>query len=261
MTKILKLALAWLVCLALVSCGGGGGSSGSSVFPGANPPATPVTPVTPAATSVDVLASAVQLGSSSGDEITVTAVVKGPGNVGLAGAPVAFSADSGNLTSAATVTDATGSATATLSAGSDKTNRKITVTATSGTASGSIVVPVVATTASPTAAATAIDVLASAVQLGSGGDQVTISAIVKGAGQRQSAVGAGVVLGRFRNSALAGRHDRRHRAGDGDAVDRFRQEQPQHQGQRGVGQRQRFDRRTGGRHRARLCWGHDGAAR
>lgn len=181
--KILRIACAWLTSLALVACGGGGGSAGTSGFntgTGTGTGTTP-TPTTSEAVSVDLLASAVQLGSS-GDAVTITAVVKGPGNVSLVNAPVSFGSDSGNLTSAATVTDRTGIATATLAAGSDKSNRTIKVTASSGAASGSIEIPVVANTSTASAAATAIDVLTSAVQLGTGGDQVTISAIVKGAG-------------------------------------------------------------------------------
>jgi len=58
---------------------------------------------------------------------------------------VSFSVDSGTLLSPASVTDASGVATATLSTGSDKSNRNIKVTVLSGSVSGSIVIPVAGT--------------------------------------------------------------------------------------------------------------------
>lgn len=138
--KMLRHTLVWLVSLGLAACSGGGGNEGSSPFGGGGG----TTPPTSAATAVDVIASAVQIGSG-GDQVTISAIVKGAGNVALADAPVTFSTDSGTLTSAATVADKAGVATATLAAGSNKSNRNITVTATSGGARGQIVIPVVGT--------------------------------------------------------------------------------------------------------------------
>lgn len=137
--KMLRHTLVWLISLGLAACSGGGGGEGDSPFGdgGATPP-------TSSATAVDVIASAVQIGSG-GDQVTISAIVKGGGNVALAAAPVTFSTDSGTLTSASTVSDASGVATATLSAGANKSNRNITVTATSGGARGMIVIPVVGT--------------------------------------------------------------------------------------------------------------------
>lgn len=137
--KMLRHTLVWLVSLGLAACSGGGGSEGDSAFGGGTTP-----PTTSSATAVDVIASAVQIGSG-GDQVTISAIVKGAGNVALADAPVTFSTDSGTLTSVSTVADDTGVATATLAAGANKSNRNITVTATSGGASGVIVIPVVGT--------------------------------------------------------------------------------------------------------------------
>ena len=138
--KMLRHTFVWLVSLGLAACSGGGGSEGTSPFVDGNgnpPPAS-------SATAVDVIASAVQIGSG-GDQVTISAIVKGAGNVALAAAPVTFSTDSGTLTSAATVSDKSGVATATLAAGANKSNRNITVTATSGGVRGTIVIPVVGT--------------------------------------------------------------------------------------------------------------------
>lgn len=136
--KMLKRWMVLVSSLALVACGGSG-DAGTSLYGGGS------TTPTSGATSVDVVASAVQVGSG-GDQVTITATVKGPGNVGLAAAPVKFATDSGTLTGAVSVTDTNGVATAVLAAGSNKSNRDITVTVSSGSASGNIVLPVTGTT-------------------------------------------------------------------------------------------------------------------
>ena len=136
--KMLKQAVMCLSALALVACGGGGGSAGTSPFV-----TTPPTTATGAA-SIDVIASALQV-PSGGDQVTITATVKNVGNVGLGATAVQFSSDSGALTSAASVTDSSGAATAILTAGANRSNRSITVTVTSGSVSNNIVLPVTGT--------------------------------------------------------------------------------------------------------------------
>ena len=166
--KMPKRAAILLASFVLAACGGGGGSAGTAPFGGGGPPPAS------AAAAVDVKASpAPVLGSS--DQITITAIVKDANNVILPAGPVVFAKDDAKaiLTSNTTVTDMNGAATATLSAGSDKSNHLITITVTSGSASGKLAIKV---------QAPLVDVVASAVQVGSGGDQVTISAFVKDAG-------------------------------------------------------------------------------
>ena len=128
--KLFKWALAVVSALSLVACGGGGGSAGCS------PLVTCATPG-PIASTVEVVANALQVGNG-GDEVTITAVVKGQGNVSMANVPVAFSTDTGTLTGASSTTDAAGIATAKLSAGANKTNRTMTVTVTSGGAGAGV---------------------------------------------------------------------------------------------------------------------------
>ncbi len=138
----------WILGAALLlsACGGGGGSAGTPVLgSGGAAASSPTTTVTVA--TVELIASSVQV-PSGGDQVTVTATVKGTGNVSLPSTAIVFSADSGTLTSAQSTTDATGAATVILSAGSDRSNRNIVVTAVSGTASGKITLPVVGTTLS-----------------------------------------------------------------------------------------------------------------
>ena len=132
--KILKGMGALIALAALVSCGGGGGSAGTSPFV-----KDPDGSGSSAATSIDVLASSVQMGTA-GDQVTITAVVKDAGNASLADAPVTFSADTGTLTNAATTTDSAGVATATLSTGADRSNRTIVVKVSSGAVTGSVAV-------------------------------------------------------------------------------------------------------------------------
>lgn len=93
---------------------------------------------------VDVTTSTNTL-QSAGSEATITATVKNSGNLGLAGQNIVFTASSGTLQNPTAQTDASGSASVKLTAGSDKSVRDITVTATVGTVSGSVVVPVTGT--------------------------------------------------------------------------------------------------------------------
>ena len=136
--KFLRFASLFACASLLAACGGGGGSAGTSPFGNGGGGTTT------AAASIDVIASAVQVGSG-GDQVTITAIVKGAGNVSLPTTAVSFATDSGTLTSASALTDASGVATATLSAGADRSNRSITVTATSGNATGKVVLPVTGT--------------------------------------------------------------------------------------------------------------------
>jgi len=136
--KFLKFGSLFACASLLAACGGGGGSAGTSPFNSGGGGTTT------AAASIDVIASAVQVGSG-GDQVTITAIVKGAGNVSLPTTAVSFATDSGTLTSASVLTDASGAATATLSAGADRSNRAITVTATSGNATGKVVLPVTGT--------------------------------------------------------------------------------------------------------------------
>ncbi|OYU68348.1 MAG: hypothetical protein CFE45_43240, partial [Burkholderiales bacterium PBB5] len=128
------------------------------------------------ARSVVVTSSAASVGTDGGT-VLVTATVKDPSNVAIAGAAVTWSADVGSLTGQTAVTNAQGLATATYSPGSTRTQPTGTITVKSGKApesSGSVAVQIIPTT-------TSIELLASAPSIGTGGDQVLISAFVKDA--------------------------------------------------------------------------------
>lgn len=139
--NLIKHASVQAMIFLLFACGGGGGSSG--LVPGQVVPA-PVVAAAEVPVSVEVLASANSL-LSAGPEVVITAFVKNGANVGISAQKVTFSASSGSLLSAATVTDASGAATARLVVGSDKSVRDIKVTATAGSASGDVVVALTGT--------------------------------------------------------------------------------------------------------------------
>jgi hypothetical protein len=106
--------------------------------------------------TVTVETSLPQIPSDSSKSATITALVRDASNRAVSGAAVDFSATSGILTVTQGTTDATGAATATLSAADDPTNRNITVTVGIGTSSATIVIPVVGTTLTVTGPASLV---------------------------------------------------------------------------------------------------------
>jgi hypothetical protein len=88
-----------------------------------------------------------QITSASGSPpAIIKALVVDANNNVVTGTTVNFQATSGALTVTQAVTDATGTAIATLGAGTNQQNRAITVTATAGTSTATILVDVVGTT-------------------------------------------------------------------------------------------------------------------
>lgn len=102
----------------------------------------------PSVSLVEVAASATSLRTADVDGIIITAVVKDGSNNVRIGDSVTFSASSGVLSNVSAQTGPDGRATATLLAGSNRTNRSITVTVTAGSNVGTIVVPVEGSTLS-----------------------------------------------------------------------------------------------------------------
>ncbi len=173
MTKLSYLATL-LMALALAACGDStlsGGSGGGTGGPG------------PGVAGVNVLASSPTLPSTGGQTLTISAIVRDVNNVAMEGVTVILSTDSGTLTVADPVTDASGIVFATLNAGGDKTNRAITVTADANGILGSVTVNVIGTTLSlsgPTAlpqgdSATFTVVLADSSGIGIAGQTVDVT--------------------------------------------------------------------------------------
>lgn len=134
--RLFVTALMVLACL-LPACGG---SSNRDQLKDEASAATPVD-TSNTATLVEVLASSNTL-QSAGSDVTVTAFVKNASNVGLEGKSVVFAASSGTLEVVSATSDAAGAVSAKLRAGSNKSLRNITVTVTSGAASGTLVLAV-----------------------------------------------------------------------------------------------------------------------
>ncbi|MDP2323816.1 MAG: Ig-like domain-containing protein [Gammaproteobacteria bacterium] len=133
--KLISLCVV-VASAVLMSCGGsntitGGGAGGNAQV-----------------ASVQVLAAATTLDSDQSGltTIDITAIVRDANNVVLSDVPVAFGANANGSVSVVQLnTDSNGQALARLSNGTDASNRAITVTATAGSASGTVIVNVVKT--------------------------------------------------------------------------------------------------------------------
>jgi hypothetical protein len=143
--KSFRTLICVLVAMMVASCGGGGGAAGTPPFGngGEQPPPGPVLP-----TAADLLvdASAAQLPNTSAATVTVDVTALDASRVIVAGAAVSLSADNdGVIFQSARTTNAQGKVTGTLSIGGNRSNRVITVTATSGTVVKTVAVQVVGT--------------------------------------------------------------------------------------------------------------------
>jgi hypothetical protein len=183
--SVMKKFTGWLAVLAcsslLAACGGGGGSPGSN--------SNGVAPSK--AATVVLVASAATMESSGidGTEVTLTAVVKDANNNVLPNETVSFKADSGSVSNTNRTTDSAGQVVEKLSTKGNTTPRKITVTASAGSAT-SAPVTITVVNAVPTLVLTAdAGVLQSA---GATGNEVNLKVLVKDA---SNTVVQGVTVG------------------------------------------------------------------
>lgn len=116
-----------MATLLLAACGGGSDPEGSAFAPGASGGGT-TPPVT--VTRVLLLSDVSTIASDNSLPAQLTAYVQDATNQFIADVPVVFTASSGGLQITRAVTDANGTATATLNSAGDPTIRNITVTAT-----------------------------------------------------------------------------------------------------------------------------------
>lgn len=133
-----------LGAVLLAACGGSSKSiTGQTGDSGGGTTTPPVI-----VSGVSVITSSPQINSDNTGPANITAYVRDANNNTMQGVTVTFSANSGLLAVTQAATDATGAATATLSAGADPTNRTITVTAAAGAApaaTGTVSVAVIGT--------------------------------------------------------------------------------------------------------------------
>lgn len=134
--------LRWIPALALLAltaaCGGQAGNCSSAFTADCSSGTTPP----PAVAKLTLLTDMAQLPSDGSKSATITAQALDASNNVMTGITVVFQTDSGALTPVQPVTDAGGLALAAVTAGSDPTNRTITVTATAGTMTTTIAVAV-----------------------------------------------------------------------------------------------------------------------
>jgi hypothetical protein len=95
-------------------------------------------------TAIEIVAGSTSIGTG-GDAVTVRAFVKDSNNNALPNVPVNFSATTGILSGASAATDATGAATASISAGADKSNRQAVITVSAGTVTNVLTLPITGT--------------------------------------------------------------------------------------------------------------------
>ncbi|MFC5500430.1 hypothetical protein ACFPOE_23005 [Caenimonas terrae] len=130
MTRYLKPWAALLVAAFLTACGGGGGSPGATSTGGGVTPTDPTAVATASVADLAIYTDKSAMSNSGTDKVTVTVVAVNANRNAVTGATVTVSADKNSIfTAAGATTDATGTFTGTLTIGSDRTNRTITITA------------------------------------------------------------------------------------------------------------------------------------
>jgi len=143
MNKLLKLLITMAAVAITAACGGGGPDAGTPPFgSGASSPTG-----TAVAADLIITSSVAQLPNTGSATATVSVAAIDANRNTIAGVPVTVSADNNAVVSVSgAVTATNGTVTATVSTGADKSNRLITVTATSGGISKSTTIQVVGTT-------------------------------------------------------------------------------------------------------------------
>lgn len=130
------------VVVLLGACGGSGGRTPPSGVGTNNPGGGGGTNVTPSA--LTVTSSVPTIPADGSASASIKAIARDSSNNLLQGVVVTFSSTSGGVGGSPATTDENGEATVTLSTAGDPTPRTITVTATSGSLTGSVNVQVVA---------------------------------------------------------------------------------------------------------------------
>lgn len=147
-----------MALFALLSACGGGGSGNSSTT-------TPLPPA-PTAAAISLGASATSVASDNSTTATVTATVVNASNAAVPGVAVTFSVDTGFLSASSAVSDASGKATVTFSAGSNATTRTATIVATASGNSSQLPIRISGSTLTLTTNLSALTVGASTATLG-----------------------------------------------------------------------------------------------
>ncbi len=119
--------------LVLTACGGGGGSSGSCGFSTCSSTTPPGTAPVPVASDISLTLSTASVSNSGSATVTATVTAVDGNRNTIAGIPVQLRVDNGATVSvSSSITSGTGVVTGIINIGSDRSNRAILVTATSG---------------------------------------------------------------------------------------------------------------------------------
>jgi hypothetical protein len=137
--------LALLTITASLAACGGSGSNAAFVSPGSGSGSSAPGTGTGTVAAIAVTAASGTISADSSSSTGITVVAQDANHVAVAGAVVAFKASAGTLQVQNTVTDASGKATAILSAAGAPTGTTITVTATADGISGTATVMVSST--------------------------------------------------------------------------------------------------------------------
>ena len=137
--RLFRAAAALVASVALMSCGGGGGSSGTTPFgSGSGSDNTGGSGGTskPVAADMSLGLSATSVNNSGSKTIVATATAVDAARNAVSGVPVTISVDNNAVAQVSgATTGADGTLAATVSIGADRSNRIVTVTATSGSVS------------------------------------------------------------------------------------------------------------------------------
>lgn len=174
-----KRLLSLIAVVGLSACGGGGGSSGTPVV-GPSP--------TPTVSDLVIVLSADSIANTGTSTVTATVTALDANRNGVKDVPVRVSVDNNAVVSTATtITDATGKLVATVGIGSDRTNRNITITASVGDVTRSTVLKVVTDPSTQNPTADDLTLVLSAPSLTNGGSS-TITATVTAVDRNRNVV-------------------------------------------------------------------------
>ena len=179
--------------LALAACGGGGGDAGTPPF-GGGPGGGGTTG--PTATDLVLVLSSDSVSNSGTATVTATVTALDANRNALADVPVTITADSDavvTLATASTVTNASGVLTATISIGSNRTNRTIIVSAKSGTIAKTANLSVV-TASQPVPTASDISLVISAPVIPNSGNATVTATVTAVDSNRNTIAGIPITL-------------------------------------------------------------------
>ena len=182
--NLLKSVLSLHLVTLLTACGGGGGSAGTPVLGGSG---------TASVADVVVVLSSQTIANTGTETVTATITAVDSNRAAVANVPITVSVNNnGVVTPSATSTDASGTLTAVLSIGADRTNRVITVTATTGSLTKTAALSVV--TAGTTVAASDLVLVLSASSIANTGTESVTATVTALDTNRNALAGAPVTI-------------------------------------------------------------------